>query len=107
MLKVQIIFQSLFYLLPLMGAVSAMGGYPAYHPPAPAYHQAPVYKEEPAPYQGGLQEYFCLKFIVQMVLNSEAKLLKACLSSSTEFTMTITALTSTLARCLMLMETLR
>ena len=42
-----------------------------------------------------------------MVLNSKAKLLKACLSSSTEFTMTITALTSTLARCLMLMETLR
>merc|ERR1719189_365034 len=43
--------QTLLYLLPLMGASSAM--YSAYHPPAPAYHHAPapVYKEEPAPYQ--------------------------------------------------------
>ena len=77
MLKVQIIFQSLFYLLPLMGAVSAMGGYPAYHPPAPAYHQAPVYKEEPAPYQGGLQEYFSLKIYPTNGLELRSKVIES------------------------------
>ena len=70
-------FQSLFYLLPLMGAVSAMGGYPAYHPPAPAYHQAPVYKEEPAPYQGGLQIYFCLKIYPTNGLELRSKVIES------------------------------
>ena len=40
--------QALLLVLPMLGTASAMGGY---HP-APAYHApAPVYKEEPAPYQ--------------------------------------------------------
>merc|ERR1711976_1121301 len=46
--------QSMLFVLPLIGAAAAMGGYhaPAYHAPAPAYHApAPVYKEEPSPYQ--------------------------------------------------------